>query len=158
MGRLRLIDQYASDEKVAVEFENLLYSDSNRDTLRYLLCILDYHFVSYHRGLRDANLIPNENHNHLIDTLDIEHIYAQNHNYDPELNNDVNKIGNLTFWGDTDNRSSRDALFDVKKDSYLDSSVRMTQSLGELDEWTHIQFKERHDMILDMIKCIFYLY
>ncbi|HEU5384074.1 MAG TPA: DUF262 domain-containing HNH endonuclease family protein [Ktedonobacteraceae bacterium] len=115
--------------------QKLVYSSSMRPGLRYFLTTVEYYLPWYNRG---ANGQPSPETTRMFDVnqVSIEHIYPQKPaTSDPLLEPLKHDIGNLTFWGPSDNSSATNAPFATKKALYGSSMVRLNQALATLPTW-----------------------
>jgi hypothetical protein len=71
-----------------------------------------------------------------MEQVTIEHIYPQSASpVDLALAPNVNRLGNLSYWGPDDNGAAGNALFPAKKAAYAASSVTLNQDLAKLPKW-----------------------
>ncbi|AKP67429.1 DUF262 domain-containing HNH endonuclease family protein [Companilactobacillus ginsenosidimutans] len=60
-------------------------------------------------------------------------------------------IGNLTLWFEKDNRGSKNADFDKKKEKYIDSSLEENRRIASNDQWTIHEIQNRANYLADEI-------
>ncbi|MFQ5685951.1 MAG: DUF262 domain-containing protein [Candidatus Scalindua sp.] len=88
--------------------------------------------------------------------LTIEHIYPQNATDKiADLEELKDDIGNLTFWGSTDNRAAGNDPFDKKKTRYRNSKIKLTSELANLTDWTKDSLIKRREKLIKMALKIF---
>jgi len=94
-----------------------------------------------------------------IDKVTIEHIYPQNakaEDRDPALEAVKNDLGNLTFFGPSENSSAGNKNFAAKKQTfYKGSKVSMNGELASLPCWDKNQYDSRLNRLLDFGCTIF---
>ena len=59
------------------------------------------------------------------------------------------KIGNLTLLLGTKNSSIGNSRFDIKKQSYAQSDVRMTRELKDYEKWDPSMIDQRTEMLIN---------
>lgn len=92
---------------------------------------------------------------------DVEHILPQNpkensqwlkwYPEDEERNKYTYNIGNLTLWNNNDNRSAKNAEFNVKSEKYAESGLQENRSIAQNNEWTSSEIEKRADHLADII-------
>ena len=89
-----------------------------------------------------------------MERVTIEHIYPQGaHPADPQLVPNVNRLGNLTYWGPDDNAAAENSPFQVKQAAYAASSVSLNQDLAKLPQWDLTALEKREaDLIAEACK------
>jgi hypothetical protein len=133
--------------------EKLLYSRSSTDkrAIKHLLTNIEDYRRWYDNGA------PHRPHTDKISSYDInqitlEHIYPRNareEDISEDLEPRKNRIGNLTFWGENDNRNAGNDPFEDKVDRYEESNIPMTNQLSELDSWTLDEYENREADLID---------
>lgn len=137
---------------------------AQRRHLKYFLTALEEFFPS--ARARTTPAVTDKMTTFNLDSVTIEHIYPRNPQAgqaDAALDPLKNDLGNLTFWGPTDNQAAGNEPFSVKKAApyYPDSSVRMTAELAgqppwkQTTGWTLTDLEARRDELKAMALCVF---
>ncbi len=135
--------------------QKLVYSSSMRSSLRYFLTTIEYYLLWYNRGAH-GNPSPETTRTFDVNQVSIEHIYPQRPaSPDPLLDPFKHDIGNLTFWGPSDNTSATNAPFATKRALYGDSMVRLNQELATLTTWDMNALEQRRQRLIDIAKRVF---
>lgn len=88
--------------------------------------------------------------------LEIEHIYPQNPEVpDESLEPHKHSLGNLTFWGPTDNKAASNLAYDKKREFYANSNVRLNREVAQQPLWTTTEIEARETTLLDRAKKVF---
>ena len=92
---------------------------------------------------------------------DVEHILPQTPkehsqwlNWFPEgeeRNKYTYNIGNLTLWHNNDNRSAKNAEFNVKRKKYAQSGLKENRDLAQNNKWTSSEIETRADHLAEII-------
>lgn len=142
-------------------FENDLLDQLNYDTqsmrvvIRYFLSTIEDYYAWYLNG-SNGKLKPDKTRVFDINTLTIEHVHAQNPQAaDPQLDPKVHMIGNLSFWGATDNQAAGNSPFGTKKARYQQSSIALNRELAKLPNWDINQFNNRQKLLVAIALKIF---
>ena len=139
--------------------ERLTYSGSapvSRRILHFLSTLEDYRswYDNGHQGRPRPTITSVFD----IASLEVEHIYPQNakaENINGELELLKHNLGNLSFWGEHDNKAASNADFSEKKAMYANSSVSLNRDLANLDTWNRQELEERRKQLVDMAVKIF---
>lgn len=84
-----------------------------------------------------------------MEQVTIEHIYPQSANpKEQKLEPEVNRLGNLSYWGPDDNRAAGNLPFHSKKSSYAASSVTLNQDLAKLPYWDLAALNARENELI----------
>lgn len=128
----------------------------NRRTRHFLTTVDD--FIGWVRNNKGGEPVPNKIAAYDLNQIDIEHIHPQKPapgEADPDLDQAVHTLGNLSFWGPSDNKAASNSDFDTKKGFYKDSSVTITRELADLETWNVDIAKERQDSLVDAALAIY---
>lgn len=163
---LQLQQSDASDEVFRIRLaEKLLYGvASQRQNLKYFLTTAQDYFASARAGTTPAQ--PDKLSTFHLDAITIEHIYPrspQPGESDPQLDPLKDTLGNLTFWGPSDNQDAANESFAVKKQApyYPNSAVQLTSELAgsppwkQTPNWTLADLEARRDDLIEMAVRIF---
>ena len=148
---------HAKDDKfTAGLLDQLNYGiTSNRVIIRYFLSTVEDYYYWYTKGGK-GNLSPDKTRLFDINTLTIEHIHAKNPlSLDKDLDPIVNTLGNLSFWGASDNSSAGNKPFNVKCLEYGKSSIALNRNLADLPTWDINELKKRQQLLIDIALKIF---
>lgn len=88
----------------------------------------------------------------------IEHIYPRNPTSiaaNPQLDEVVNCIGNLTFLGPHDNNIAGNEDFESKKAVFRASPVLLNQEIGQEAEWNRATADNRQERLKDIALVVF---
>ena len=137
--------------------ERLTYSASASLRIRHFLSTLE-DYRSWYDGGAQGKPRPNTTSVFDIASLEVEHIYPQSPkegNTNAELEPLKHDLGNLSFWGEHDNKAASNADFSEKKAMYADSSVSLNRSLADLNAWDREELEKRRKQLVDMAVKIF---
>jgi uncharacterized protein with ParB-like and HNH nuclease domain len=138
--------EYPSFKSFCTKFKEVSF-DTNLAKLVLIRC-------EQVRGFGDNNLD--------FESYELEHIlpkrlgnewdYISTEQHDEYLND----IGNLTLLAKEQNIRGSNKSFEIKKNEYLNSRIRMTQEIGELEQttWTPSDIEQRAKTILDEITSV----
>lgn len=88
--------------------------------------------------------------------IEIEHIYPQNPVVaSAELDEEKDRIGNLTFWVASDNKAASNGDFEAKRPFYSTAGVQLTRELGSLVEWNASALGARRDRLIEYAQKVF---
>jgi hypothetical protein len=159
----RLINTNASDDRFR-EFlvQKLRYSNtSQRGNIREFLTTLEDH----HQWLRTTAVgstkrpAPSMSKITDIENASLEHIYPQNAkaaDVDPLMEPVKHCLGNLSFFGATDNVAAANKSFtDKKVTNYAESTVSMTRDLASIPNWADSEVAAREIQLLDAAVRVF---
>jgi len=144
------IKEYTMPE---TDTKNLLktYKPSNANIAKFILREVE-------------NEISDTTEKKLVDSnkaINLEHIMPQCNdvwNYPAEEHSAVyTMLGNLTLLSEKLNKSASNALFKDKKDKYAKSSIKITKSLCDYDEWNADTIASRAEYLSDIIMKIWTL-
>ena len=149
-----LIKSHADDELFKNNLSaKLVYSDSSiqKRRIKHFLTSIDDHHKWFRNG---ANGIPKPDKikSYDLDQITLEHIYPQNPQPAEQnafLDSVKHNLGNLSFWGPTDNRRSGNKPFAQKKETYYTvSGVMMNRDLAEFSKWNECAYEKRMKELL----------
>jgi Protein of unknown function (DUF1524) len=84
-----------------------------------------------------------------LNQVTIEHIYAQGSQPpDPTMAANMNRLGNLSYWGPSDNSTAGNVSFLAKKAAYAASSVTLNHDLAVLPAWNMIALTKREKQLI----------
>ncbi|TIC79892.1 DUF262 domain-containing protein [Nocardioides sp. GY 10113] len=143
--------------------ENLRYSNaSQRANIREFLTTLEDHRSWWLKtGAKDKAAKPKPKMTKVIDIEDatLEHIYPQSPSAadkDPALEPLKHTLGNLTFFGSTDNVAAENKPFSAKRKLYYEpSEIAMTADLAKKTSWGKSDVTDRQKDLLDQAVRIF---
>ncbi|GAB2646716.1 DUF262 domain-containing protein [Kribbella swartbergensis] len=158
-----LISKHAGDDLFGqLLAENLRYSNSSqRANIREFLTTLEDHWQWWHKtGASTPNANPKPTTSKVIDVDDatLEHIYPQNAigvDRDNTLEPVKHTLGNLTFFGQSDNVAAANKPFPKKVPDYSLSTVSMTAALVKNKTWTITEVSARESELLKMALRVF---
>ncbi|MFB6278070.1 MAG: DUF262 domain-containing protein [Salinibacter sp.] len=142
--------------------EKLLYSKSSKDkrAIKHLLTNIEDYRRWYNNGAPRRPQTDKLS-SYDINQITLEHIYPRNAregDVDEDLEPRKNRIGNLTFWGENDNRNAGNDPFEDKVDRYEESNIPMTNQLSDLDRWTLEEYENREQNLIERAVEIFDLH
>lgn len=155
-----LVQERASDTALESGLrEKLLYSRSSKDkrSTKHLLTNIEDYRRWYDNGSAHRPQTFKVS-SYDINQITLEHIYPRNsreEDVDENLEPRKNRIGNLTFWGESDNRNAGNDPFEEKIGRYEESNVPMTNQLAELDEWSLDEYESREEDLIERATDIF---
>lgn len=153
-----LIDEDAPDSLFQNSLtERLTYPASTSLRIRHFLSTLEDYRSWYDNGRRGR---PRPTISSVFDiaSFQVEHIYPQSAkagNINEELELLKHDLGNLSFWGERDNKAASNADFSEKKAIYANSSVSLNRDLANLDTWNRKELEKRRKQLVDMAVKIF---
>lgn len=143
--------------------ENLRYSNaSQRANIREFLTTLEDHRSWWVKtGATNKAAKPKPKMTKVIDIDDatLEHIYPQSAlvaDKDPALEPLKHTLGNLTFFGSTDNVAAENKPFSAKRKPYYEpSEIAMTADLAKLPDWKKPDLADRQKGLLEQATRVF---
>ena len=91
------------------------------------------------------------------DQVELEHILPQNpsHGEWVDWNEDsrevyTNRIGNMCLLHRSDNVRISNHEFTIKREAYQNSSIILTKSISEFNEWTKEEIKQRQNRMFEI--------
>lgn len=149
----KFIDESANDKQFKADLEDRLqYQHSTqRGHIRELLTTIEEHRTWLSRGGKGKPKPSMEFVGDLRQSS-LEHIYPQNAakaHRDIQLEPVKQHLGNLTFFGPSENNDAANKPFAAKREHYYKHSrVQMTSDLSDLPDWTEKEFQERQTRLL----------
>jgi hypothetical protein len=154
-----LQDQKAPDATFRALLDNLIYnSNGGNKPLKYFLITIEYFLRWYIDGAHGLPTCLNKNVVYDFSNTTIEHIYPRNPTSiaaNPQLDEVVNCIGNLTFLGPHDNNIAGNEDFESKKAVFRASPVLLNQEIGQEAEWNRATADNRQERLKDIALVVF---
>lgn len=152
-----LIDRASPDEVfTAAIAQRLDYARAaQRSNIKYFLTTIEDYLPWIERG---AVGDPSPDMTKVLDLhrIEIEHIYPQNPVVaSAELDEEKDRIGNLTFWVASDNKAASNGDFEAKRPFYSTAGVQLTRELGSLVEWNASALGARRDRLIEYAQKVF---
>jgi hypothetical protein len=127
--------------------------------IRHFLITLDDYANWYdknHHQPKKGTPKPETMHVIDVDKATIEHIYPQEAtNKDPDLDKQLNDIGNLAILPSGPNSRLGNKAFADKRDEYTKSPAILTREVADFTEWTSQSVNDRRTRLIDMAMEIF---
>jgi uncharacterized protein with ParB-like and HNH nuclease domain len=151
-----LLNRGADDNQFINQLAKLSYEDSTqRRIIRHFLTTLEDYYAWFDKGARKK---PTPDKSKIFDVTQntIEHIYPQNPKVQvQDLDELVDDIGNLSFWGPGDNVTAGNKSFTEKKKLYAKSGVSLNRELASLPAWNKVALENRRKKLIEMALKIF---
>lgn len=124
--------------------------------LKYLLMTLEHYARWYGEGAQSEPECKNDTRVFDFANTTIEHIYPQGADPpEPDLEELVHELGNLTFLGPDDNQAMANEEFAEKKQFFEESSVLLNRKMAENDTWDGAAVEARQERLIKMALDVF---
>jgi hypothetical protein len=124
--------------------------------LKYLLLTLEHYARWYEDGADGLPECKDDTRVFDFSNTTIEHIYPRNPDSpDPNLEELVDELGNLTFLGPGDNEAAGNQEFEDKRPIFEASSVLLNRMIAENSTWDARRVAGRQDKLIEMALAIF---
>lgn len=153
-----LQDAEAPDEVFSPSLQQeMVYRErSGNRIIKYFLTTLEHYLPWYEKGANGQPKCLDQSLVYDLGQVQIEHIYPQNaQTKDPELEELKHKLGNLSFWGPSDNAAAGNANFATKMQSYEQSKVTLNRELENYPKWDKDALAQRENTLVARASKIF---
>jgi len=147
-----LLNRKANDETFKYHLNELEYrTTGGNKNLKYFLLTLENYYEWYSRGANGSPKVENKSIIFDFSNITIEHLYSQNPR-DPivELDDSINKLGNLTFLNPRANERLGNKPYNEKLPTLKDSRILMNIEITQNTSWSLSNFNIRHAQLLKM--------
>ena len=135
----------------------LLYREKAGNTVaKYFLTTLAQFHSWYASGANGNPTCKDKTSVYDLSQIEIEHIYPRNAgSIDPSMEPLKQHLGNLSFWGPTDNSKAANQTFAAKKKLYAASMVTLNQELVQLTKFEVQELQARETNLITRGLAIF---
>ena len=156
---LREILKSVDDKLFALKLEQLIYKKGGRvrnDVIKVLLVSVENYWDWCDNSDKSIPVCTDQERAINCSSVTIEHIYPQEpltEDYDDGLEEEKDKIGNLTLLGGSKNSSLGNKPFHEKKKDFKNSNFRLNRTIATQERWTKKEVRERKaDLIRRALK------
>ena len=151
--------EHASSEKFTTSLRELAYKPNGPNKVtRYFLMTLEHYLRWYQEGANGEPMCLNKEIIFDFSNTSIEHIYPQNPK-DDDQSDDLDKVlhdlGNLTFFGYSDNELAGNESFPDKKKVFEKSKIGMNSLVADVEEWTVDEVEKRTEFLVEVADQVF---
>ncbi|WP_330204487.1 DUF262 domain-containing HNH endonuclease family protein [Cyanobacterium sp. Dongsha4] len=157
-----LLQSKVPDQKFKTALRTLQYQETGASNkpLKYFLMTIEYYYQWFKQGANGQPDCLDKSRVYDFAGTSIEHIYPRNPaNLDKDNNLEPlkNSLGNLTIMDPQQNNIGDNDPFINKKSLYKNSSVVLTQEIGNMENWTATEIENHQNLLIEIAISLFNL-